>query len=328
MPFSEIVGNAAVVERLVRLTRSGRVPPSMLFSGAAGVGKLRTAMILAQALNCASADGDSCGRCPSCLRIEREQHSDVRVLRPEGKGGQLKAEGVREAIAEIPFRPFEGTRRVVIVADAERMNPTTANTLLKTLEEPPPWASLILVTSNETSILPTILSRCQIFRFSPLAPDDLIEILVSEHGIEKGDALLLASVSGGGLSRALELKDEPLAELRSEALRMARVAAEGARAPDMVSFADTLSKQSGLMLVLDLLLALVRDVAAKMAGAGILHRDLERELDSLATKLPLEAWVSAYALAEEALTDMRDRYLNKRITLSRLLVSFDELGSL
>lgn len=326
MPFSEIVGNTALLERFARMMRAGRVPPSMLFSGRAGVGKLRTAITLAQALNCVHGEGDACGRCAPCLRIEREQHPDVRVLRPEGKGGQLKAQGVRDAIAELPFRPFEGRHRVVVLVDAERMNATTANTLLKTLEEPPAWASLILITSNEASLLPTILSRCQILRFSPLAPDELIEILVREHGIEKGEALLLASVSGGGLSRALELRDEPLAELRSEALRMAHVASEGALASELVPWADALSKESRLMLVLDLLLALVRDVVAKTAGARILHRDLEREIESLAARVSLERWLTAYTLAEQALTDLRDRYLNKRSTLSRLLVSFDELS--
>jgi DNA polymerase III subunit delta' len=328
MSFSDIVGNTALVERLARMTRSGRVPPSMLFSGKAGVGKVKTAVTLAQALNCAVRDWDACGRCPACLRIAQGVHPDVRVLRPEGKGAQLKAEGVREAIAEIPYRPFEGRHRVVVVVDAERMNPTTANTLLKTLEEPPDWASLILTTSNEAALLETILSRCQILRFSPLAPEELIEILVSEHGIEKSEALLLASVSGGGLSCALELKNEPLAELRAEALRMARVAAEGALADELVPWADALSKDGRLMLELDLLLAILRDVAAKVAGATIHNRDLEHEIESLAASLSLERWLAAYSLAEEALIDLRDRYLNKRITLSRLLVSFDELSRL
>jgi DNA polymerase III subunit delta' len=326
MPFSEIVGNAALVERVAQMARARRVPPSMLFSGRAGVGKVRTAVTLAQALNCAVGDGDACGRCPSCLRIGRDEHSDVRVLRPEGKGAQIKVEGVREAIAEVPYRPFEGRHRVIVVVDAERMNPTTANTLLKTLEEPPPWASLILITANEASLLPTLLSRCQILRFSPLAPDELVEILVKERGIDESEALLLASVSGGGLSRALELQKEPLAELRSEALRIARVASDGALAGDLVPWADALSKESRLLIVLDLLLAVLRDVAAKTAGAAILHRDLEREVESLAKSLSLERWLTAYTLAEAALIDMRDRYLNKRITLSRLLVSFDELS--
>ena len=134
VPFSDLIGNAAVVSRLARIARSQQIPGSLLFSGRPGVGKLQAAVALAQALNCGSASSDGCGRCSTCVRIARDEHPDVRVLKPEGRGGQIKAEGVREALAQIPFRPFEGRRRVIILADAERMNPTTANTLLKTLE--------------------------------------------------------------------------------------------------------------------------------------------------------------------------------------------------
>src|SRR3972149_1625514 len=124
-------------------------------------------------------------------------------------GGGGRGWGGRDAIAEIPFRPFEGRRRVIIVADAERMNPTPANTLLKTLEEPPPWATLILVTANEAALLPTILSRCQIFRFSPLAPEELEALLVARHALTPDRAALLPAGAGGGRARALELRDEP-----------------------------------------------------------------------------------------------------------------------
>jgi DNA polymerase III subunit delta' len=327
MPFADLVGNAAIVARLSAMVRSGKVPPSMIFSGRAGVGKLQAAIALAQALNCREPEGgDSCGKCPACLRIGRDEHPDVRVLRPDGKGGQLKVEGVRDIVGQIPFRPFEGKHRVIVLVDAERMNPTTGNTLLKTLEEPPAWATLVLLTGNEASLLPTILSRCQLLRFSPLAPDALVELLVTQHQVERDRAILLAAVSGGGLTRALELQEEPLAELRLEALRFASVAAEGGAAEELVRWADRLSKESRLTLILDLLLSLVRDVAAKLGGALVLHSDLEKEIGRLAEQASLPIWLAAYSLAEEALVDLRDRYLNKRITLSRLLVAFDELS--
>lgn len=327
MPFSDLVGNKTLLALLARMVQTGRLPGSMLFTGRAGVGKFRAALTLAQALNCREGDGDACGQCGSCSRIERDQHPDVRVLRPEGKGGQLKADGVREVISEIPFRPFEGKRRVVIVSDAERMNPTTANTLLKTLEEPPPWATLVLVTSNSAAILPTILSRCQILRFSPLAPDELRTMLVERHGIETQRAVLLAAVSGGGLTRALELDSEPLTELRAEALRIAGVAGTGGRERELVPWADALSKETRLNLLLDLVLSILRDVTAKHAGAPLLHCDLEPQIEALSVLAPLSVWVSSYGLAEEALTDLRDRYLNKRITMSRLLTALNELSS-
>jgi DNA polymerase-3 subunit delta' len=240
----------------------------------------------------------------------------------------VRVDVVRDAVSQISFRPFEGRRRIVILADAERMNPSTANTLLKTLEEPPSWATLVLITANEGAMLETILSRCQVLRFSPLAPEELATLLVERHGVPPEHAALLAAVSGGGLTRALELGEEPLAELRAEALKIARVAAVGAPERDLVPWAGALAKEGRLLLLLDLVLAVLRDVSAKLSGAPLVHRDLEPEIAELAEKRPLDVWLSSYALAEGALVDLRDRYLNKRITMSRLLLSFHELSEL
>jgi DNA polymerase-3 subunit delta' len=326
MPFSDLTGNAPLVRRLKHLVGSERLPPSMIFSGRAGVGKLEAAVTLAQALNCTVEPGDACGRCPSCLRIAKGEHADVRRLEPEGRGGQLRAEGVREAISEIPYRPFEGRKRVVILADAERMNPTTANTLLKVLEEPPPWTKLVLLTANEAALLPTIHSRCQIFRFSPFAPDELERLLVSRHGLAPDRAPILAAVAGGGIARALSLAEEPLFELREQALSICSFALERAKADKLVPLADSLSKDARLMLLLEVLLSVLRDLTARRAGAPILHRDIERKIERTAESAPLEVWLEAFALAEEALVDLRDRYLNKRISLSKLFLSFQELA--
>lgn len=326
MPFGDLTGNAAVVGRLARMASSGRVPPSLLFTGPPGVGKLQAAKTLAQALNCEKRDGDACGLCPPCLRIAKEEHADVRVVQPEGAGRQLKVEGVRQIVSEAPFRPFEGRHRVAILVDAERMNPTAANTLLKTLEEPPPWAVLVLVTANETALLPTILSRCQILRFAPLGAEEIVDLLVSRHDVPAERAVLLAALSGGSLSRALELEEEPLTDLRDEAFRLASVAAKGGREQELVPWADALSKDARLLLLLQLLLGIVRDVASRAAGGEVVHQDREKEIETLTRSAPIGVWLRAYSLAEEALEDLRDRYLNKRITLSRLLSELTALA--
>ncbi len=326
MPFSDLTGNASVTTRLRSLVSAGKLPRSLIFFGRGGIGKVEAAVTLAQALNCVVAENDACGKCPSCIRIKKDEHSDVRVLRPEGRGGQLRAEGVRDAIADVFFRPFEGRRRVIILTDAERMNPTTANTLLKILEEPPSWATLILVTANEAALLPTVLSRCQIFRFSPLAPEELETLLRSRHGMDPDRAALLAAVAGGGIARALELAEEPLPELRQQALSIATLAVESESSESLVPLADSLSKEPRLMLLLDLLLSILRDLAASAASAPILHRDIADDIRSLAARAPLDRWLQAFSLVEEVVIDLRDRYLNKRISISKLLMSFQAFG--
>jgi len=297
------------------------VPPSLLFAGPAGVGKLETALTLARAQNCLTLTGDTCGECSPCVRIGRGEHPDVRIVRPEGAGRQLKVESVRQIVSESPFRPFEGRRRVSIFVDAERMNPTAANTLLKTLEEPPTWVILILLTSNAAALLPTILSRCQIYRFAPLPIDDLIEQLVTQHEMDRKRATLLAALSGGSLPKALELKEESLVDVQSEALRVASIVVDGAREQDMVPWADQLAKDDRLVLLLHLVIGIVRDVATTLGGGAIVHRDLEPEIEKLASGAPLPVWLPAYHLTEQSLQDLRDRYLNKRITISCLLAA-------
>lgn len=327
MSFSELIGNEALVKRLTRMARTGIVPPSLLFVGPSGVGKLATAIALAQALNCQERLDDACGECSTCLRIARGEHSDVRLVRPEGAGRQLKADVVRQVVGEMPFRPFEGSRRFAIFVDADRMNPTASNTLLKTLEEPPAWAVLVLVTSNDAALLPTILSRCQIFRFAPLAPDDLAELLETRHDVAADRARLLAALSGGSLTHALELVEEPLSDLRLQALRLTSVAVQGGRAQELVPWADRLAKDANLLLVLQLVLGMVRDVTSAKAGGELVHLDLESEIGRLASKAPLSIWLLAYGLAELALRDVRDRYLNKRITVTRLLQGLSALSN-
>lgn len=321
MPFSALTGNSSLIGRLARLSRSGQVPPSLLFTGPPGVGKLRAAITLAQAQNCARDDGDACGACPPCLRIERHEHPDVRVVGPEGKGGQIKIEKIREIVADAPFRPFEGRRRVSIVDASERMNVHTANAFLKTLEEPPPWLILVLVTENAAALPVTILSRCQTYRFAPLDVKDVEKLLVEQHDLEPDRAALLAALSGGSLKKALDFEQEELHELREEALKLLAIVSERPEQQELVKAAERLAKHDDLAVVLRLLVGLARDAAVTRSGGTALHRDLSERLELVARHAPPEAWLRAQEAVEQALVDIKERYLNKRITLNQLFLS-------
>jgi len=233
MPFAEIIGQDRAVGALRAALRRGALHHAYLFGGPEGVGKGRVARLLAQAANCdrGLAD-DPCGTCVPCRKIARGVHPDVLTLAEErvmAKAGTWEPRGgktpskdivvdqVRDVVdRRLALRRFEGRRRFVIVDPADRMNPQAQNALLKTLEEPPPATTLVLVASNPDVLLPTIRSRCLRVSFGPI-PAEQVETRLVAAGRTPAAARFLASLSGGSLGRALSLPadEEELAEERA-----------------------------------------------------------------------------------------------------------------
>jgi DNA polymerase-3 subunit delta' len=164
MTFRDITGHRRLVALLSRSIHRGSLPQSLIFAGPAGSAKRQTAIAVAQTLNCLSpisaADSlDACGVCAACTRIGRGVHPDVLVIE-RGDGGSIKIDQVRDAIERSAYKPFEGRRRVVLVDEADLLVVPAQTALLKTLEEPPPSSTFVLVTSRPDMLLATIRSRC------------------------------------------------------------------------------------------------------------------------------------------------------------------------
>src|SRR6478609_3214280 len=166
MPLRNITGHHHLLGLMARASDRGTLPPSLIFGGPEGVGKRMAAVALAQLVNCPSPVSvalmdakafppvrDACGECPSCRRIARGVHADVLIVEP-GDTGAIKVDQVRDAIERTAYRPFEGRRRVVIIDGADALNVEAQNALLKTLEEPPPASTFVLVTSRPDVLLP------------------------------------------------------------------------------------------------------------------------------------------------------------------------------
>lgn len=213
MSFRDLVNQDHAVLLLRSAVRGKHVAHAYLFVGPPGVGRLDAAKAFAQLLNCERpADEDACGECRACRLIAKDQHSDVRLVDVE-RGLLLDPDDttktfiginqIRELRRQIVYPPVEGGWKVYILVDADRMDPTAGNSLLKVLEEPPPQVVVILIAESTVPMLPTVVSRCQLVRFS-LIPLPLIEkALIERHGLPPGQARFLASLSGGQLGRAV-----------------------------------------------------------------------------------------------------------------------------
>lgn len=231
MPFRDLAGHRRLIGLIGRAALRGALPPSLIFAGPDGVGKRRVAIALAQLFNCNSPrpageiDGpDACGECAPCRRIARGVHADVVSIEP-GESGSIKVEQARQVIERSAYRPFEGRRRVVIVNEADAMEVSAQNALLKTLEEPPQASAFVLVTARPDVLLPTVRSRCQRLRFGPLAPGDVAAVLMRDHAVEEGAAHTAAALAGGSVGRALEGDTDACTEARGIAVAVLRMVA-------------------------------------------------------------------------------------------------------
>ncbi len=202
--FTQLLGQEKAKRLLRRSLAAERVPHAYIFKGPEGVGKKLFARGVAAAVNCrdASAVG-ACGLCPSCKKFRTLNHPDFLVIRPEK--GVIKIDQIRKLTKELSYPPYESALRVVVIEDVQTMRREAANSLLKTLEEPPENNLLILTADASQEILPTLTSRCQVIPFAQLSIDDTTTILISQ-GIDRDTALLLARLAEGSPGKALLFK--------------------------------------------------------------------------------------------------------------------------
>jgi DNA polymerase III subunit delta' len=211
MPW-DVIGHEWAVGLLRKEIVRGRPAHAYLFTGAEGIGKRTLALQFAKAVNCENppAPGDACGDCRTCRLIETEKHPDLFVLRPEENGGRILVDSARDLILALMLKPLEARRRIALLADFQRALPGTANALLKTLEEPPPSALLLLTADSADELLPTIVSRCRVLALRPLSEQMVSRALEERWRTDTGTAALLARLSGGRLGwavRQLQMED-------------------------------------------------------------------------------------------------------------------------
>ena len=298
--FSELTGNARVKDALKRMLVNDRLPGALLFTGEEGIGKKRFALEVARALNCRTPkDNEACGACSSCVRIlklnypQRDDsddwlqiiltdHPDVGlVVAPKRV---LRVEQMRQIEKEANFRPFEGKARVFLIDQADKLNDASANALLKVLEEPPRTSHLILITARPAMLLPTILSRCQMIRFSPLTPDEIEKHLTKNKLADSKTARLRARAAGGSIGRALAGDLVTFTSQRKAMLKVLNALAVSNDRAQLLRSAEQLNEaqyKDEFEDRLDVLETLIRDAWMLSLGvdqAQLVNEDLSSEL--------------------------------------------------
>lgn len=326
MQWTEIMGHTGNVHRLQLMLASGRMPHALLFCGPAGIGKALVAKTLVAAALCMAADGKPCGSCQSCRSLLSGNHPDLLLIQPEGT--TVKIEQIRQLQSDMALAPYFGDRRAAIIEDADQMTLQAANSLLKTLEEPPENFLFILVAGNRQLLPETIISRCLVMAFQPL-DRKLLEQALSEKGFAGVQALAAARLSGGRLGQALRLLEPGGFDRRNQAAEI--VAALGKNNMQLVwNTAAMLDKyeRKEVIALLDCLTLLLHDllmIVSRQDQRLLYNIDLVEPLTSQAQSWGEQALITA--LAETAASRKAlQANANPRLTGEALLIKLCDLG--
>jgi len=274
--FRDVHGHSATIESLRKAVRDDRLAHAIIFFGPAGIGKCAVALAFAAWQHCEEKGDDACGACGSCRQISAGSHPDVKLVRAETGKREIGVEKARDVKRFAQLAPVFGGLKVAIIDEAHRLSTAAQNALLKTLEDPPGRAAILLVSDNPDAMLTTIRSRCQRLAFQPLADDDVVAVLTESQGVDADHARRLAQLCEGSPGRALELR----ASLGDDGSLLQEVrAAWGARYVGLEPLAQRLGQpEAELGTKLEILLTEMRNEAVALIRSGVQPQPALRQL--------------------------------------------------
>jgi DNA polymerase-3 subunit delta' len=319
-----IIGHEWAVELLDRGINTGKLSHAYLFVGPKQVGKHTLAKATAQAILC-TGDQPPCGTCRACRLVMGDRHPDVHLIAPDG--GSIKIDAIRAMQHAVSLSAVEGPYRVVIIDEFDLATTSAANALLKTLEEPPGMVILLLTAVRLESLLPTIVSRCQVISLR-LVPVERVIAALRTQGIEAGRARLLGRLSQGRIGWALSAaQDDRMMAQREQTLDAVRSLLHASHV-ERFSWAQSLSrKPDQVPYVLDVMASWWRDVLLLAAGseAPIANVDHEDELQEWAIRHDVSDASTALTAIRET-TWRLEHNANLRLALE--VLTLDLPGSL
>ncbi len=341
LSFENFHGNGKVAHTLFAMTQQERIPQTILLDGPEGVGKATLARRFAAAILGGGAGGaDKIEQDDLSLEAnaetiaEREKwpadkrnedpllfatHPDFLTFPPDGPLRQISIEQMRLLKERAQFKPLHGPRRVFLIDHIDRANEQAANSLLKTLEEPPEHLILLLAAENPYDLLPTIRSRAVSFHLAPLSNAEMQAFLAS-RGLPDAERRMALAAGSPGLAISMDL--EVYNERRTAMMKLLEVAAGRAPFSEWVQYAEAMAprKTEKLDALLNILYVLLEDLLLLSEGAGeIRNGDIRRDLEALASRVSFR-WIRAAVHRADELSGLVRRNIQKSIALDALVV--------
>lgn len=331
MSFANLLGNERNKRILQRLLGGGRISATLIFAGPDGVGKRQFALAMAKAANCQKAPAgslavDSCDECAVCHRIDAGTYGDVTTIQPDGQ--YIKIAQTRALADEVYYHPREGRQRFFLIDEADRLREEAANSLLKTLEEPPPTSTIILITSRPNSLLQTIRSRAQRLTFTPLSVTEMEKYLTVNYPRPAPDTKLLARVTEGRIGQATAFDLSAYRQERQALIKLLELLVTGESRFRLLKAAEHIGKKEReeFEKELRLLMSLLRDLLLLAAGANpesIINIDVVERLEPLAAQIGLRRLMIWSGKFDEVRKRLRVN-INRQIAMEATLLNLAE----
>ena len=259
--YAEISGHNDIKEHLQKCIELKKVSHAYIFNGGLGAGKKTIAALFAKALQCEQGKAQPCEMCHSCIQAESKNQPDIIWVGHE-KVSSIGVDDIRQQlVGDIQIKPYHSRYKIYIIDEAEKLTVQAQNTLLKTIEEPPEYGIIILLTTNADIFLQTVLSRCVRIDFKPIS-DDLVEQFIKEHySISNYEVQFAAAFAQGNIGRAIAAIDsQDFRELKESVLKVVKYAKEMSTTQILAEIKNIMNYKNNIDDYLDLIAMWYRDV--------------------------------------------------------------------
>lgn len=323
MILNNLVGHEKQRSYFSNLIKNQTLPHAIMLEGKYGVGKYTLSQVLAQAVLCEQKAGEACGTCRSCIKMSHKNHPDYMLIEPDGT--QIKNAQIESFQEFINIKPYDGLYKVVIIKDADRMNASSQNRILKTLEEPPSHVVVILLTTNSETLLPTVISRCQVVKLNGLPEQVILDFLNEQTSHEQKE--VIAKLADGSIGLALDyLSSEEFQQIQIHS----EIVLQSIHDKDRPKLLEQLSyfseQKDSIKKILDYMILWYRDILLfKQAKAKhlLIHSDAVEFIKKLARHLTVKKIIENIELIETTKRKL-NQHAQYDLTLEVMLIKLLE----